>query len=1003
MLSDFVFLRKEQADTGSKQVGYLLSHPHATASLAFHVPMTCSWSLAWLPWRRYSKQIVSHRLVLSHASAEDQQRCEQHLAQALGGVRSLGDMPGVVRAAISRFHQVPCRSKTSAVWQEPGCHQKIVQTWKIWRQLSAPAGDSMHAIVRRWSLFTSLMRARREQHRHSRRRRRQRLQDLFDRAKQAASRGDRRELHKLVRLLSPRSPRKPLRLRHADGRLMDLDSEVDTIQRRLCQQFASTPATISVLPQTLLSLPFDCNDVVEALKALPNHKAVPSGYVPTELWKRYAKPIGNKVWELLSSSWLENQVAVPSCWSASWLHLIPKPHKNQDRLSGWRPISLQDPCGKAILTMITSAAKRQCTQSLVRQPQFAYLSGRSTGDAIRRVAVHVARSLHQYSLARHTLYDMRAGIVHIPLGGGIQVFLDVENAFDAVPRDLLRRALDRQPVDPELIHLFMSWYSHTTYFYHHHDRTVSVQATTGIRQGCVAAPLLWDCHTSNVMVELQKVLGEQWVSDVLTLFADDFHLQWLITQERDFDEACDQLSLFLVILDKMQVRVCPEKSSIMLLLGGRAARRVVSKRISRRGDRRIFRIRSAKHAKLYGQICFPIVRTQKYLGVMVSYRHMQSSTLSFRIRQSWATFNKLRKWWQPTSLPLMRRMELWKVIVWPTLCYGIAEVGLSKVCEGRLHSTVMKQLRVIACSPLHVTRETNEALLKRVGWTYPVDAILLQAAQQLWQRFTRLDHLTAGDILVHDWQQVRSMLALGSKPHPQTLRRWLVRVCLWVRQMKSNSTELLLPLPRLLASCDWDQLLANLGISIDTVEINAPSQPVHLTPSEHWREDCQRAFPHRMAYRQHRLQEHDEKLATGPKYVPSRDMLDGMPTCKHCGWVFLRRQGLQFHIEKNACSAIPSGSAVLQNDAKIYDIKLKQMLADNLWQYHPLSDETLRVLCSHCALCHQWAPRQSSLLYHLNKAHGRELVNWSRKWALDERSCGVLHRALRLGIRALGC
>ena len=191
--------------------------------------------------------------------------------------------------------------------------------------------------------------------------------------------------HKLVRLLPPKQPHKQLLLRHSDVRIIDLADEVDAIQQQLRKQFSSTPSTLQVMSEPLRQLPFHCRDVAHALRGLSTYKAVPPGYVPTELWKRYAKPIGEKLWQLLSQSWLDSAVAIPSCWSASWLCLMPKLQKSQQNMSGWRPISLQDPCGKAILSIITRLATNQCAHILRKQPQFACLSGRSTSDAIRRV------------------------------------------------------------------------------------------------------------------------------------------------------------------------------------------------------------------------------------------------------------------------------------------------------------------------------------------------------------------------------------------------------------------------------------------------------------------------------------------------------------------------------------------------------------------------------------------------------------------------------------------
>ena len=660
-LIDYLFLRKDHVDNEAKRVQFLYSHPHSTAADACHIPLLCSWSLAWSPWKSFPPKPVPLRMTLASATVAEQQSCERALAQALERVTALEDLPRVVSGIVAQFHCVPSSAASQPVWQESSSASMFVKIWKLHRDLALPAGASIHAVVRRWRIFASLMKARRAQHAHSKHRRKARMEELFTRARTAATKGDKRELHKLVRLLSPKQPRKHLQLRHPDGRVMELQDEVAAIQQQLMQQFASTEPTLHEQPVQLIEMPFQCDDIVAAIKNLSTYKAVPPGYVPTELWKRYAQCIGEKLWHLLSASWLTTSVSVPASWSASWLCLIPKAHKKQDQMSGWRPISLQDPCGKAVLSILAKKASFQCNPLLCTQPQFAYMKGRSTGDAIRRVAAHIALSQHYFSLAQTTLHDMRAGHMKLTLGGGMQVFLDVEHAFDAVPRSMLALALRRQPLNHDLIHLFLSWYSSTAYHYHHHGEVISVKATTGVRQGCVAAPLLWNCHTCNVMLDLQHELGSRWIRDVLTLFADDFHLQWAIGDETDFLRACRQLELFLRILSQMQVQVRAEKSSLMLLLGGRSARSLVPKRICRRAGQKFFKVRDEKQAKTHGQLLIPIVKTQKYLGIMVNYKHMQASTLGYRVRQSWATFHKLRKWWLPSALPLLRRMELWKV------------------------------------------------------------------------------------------------------------------------------------------------------------------------------------------------------------------------------------------------------------------------------------------------------------------------------------------------------
>ena len=137
---------------------------------------------------------------------------------------------------------------------------------------------------------------------------------------------------------------------------MDPLDEAQAIQQQLQNQFASTPSILQVESRTLHRLPFSCYDLVSAIKQLATYKAVPPGYVPTNIWKRYAQPVGERLWNLIENAWLQN----PKSWAASWICLIPKPQKSQDSIRGWRPISLQDPCGKALLSAVTRLASNQC-------------------------------------------------------------------------------------------------------------------------------------------------------------------------------------------------------------------------------------------------------------------------------------------------------------------------------------------------------------------------------------------------------------------------------------------------------------------------------------------------------------------------------------------------------------------------------------------------------------------------------------------------------------------
>ena len=84
--------------------------------------------------------------------------------------------------------------------------------------------------------------------------------------------------------------------------------------------------------------------------------------------------------------------------------------------------------------------------------------------------------------------------------------------------------------------------------------------------------------------------------------------------------------------------------------------------------------------------------------------------------------------------------------VWPTLTYSILEVGLHEHGAQQVHGLVMRQLRSISQSPVHITRESNDTLLHRIRRPFPLDFLTttwVQKVQCQWQ--DRRTNLEEGD------------------------------------------------------------------------------------------------------------------------------------------------------------------------------------------------------------------------------------------------------------------
>ena len=86
----------------------------------------------------------------------------------------------------------------------------------------------------------------------------------------------------------------------------------------------------------------------------------------------------------MEMEWQSKQPVVMKRWRAAWLALIPKPAKTGSNPSHWRPIGLQDALGKASLKCVVASARDSVLPHLTSWPQYAYLKGRGTLEALNK-------------------------------------------------------------------------------------------------------------------------------------------------------------------------------------------------------------------------------------------------------------------------------------------------------------------------------------------------------------------------------------------------------------------------------------------------------------------------------------------------------------------------------------------------------------------------------------------------------------------------------------------
>ena len=142
-------------------------------------------------------------------------------------------------------------------------------------------------------------------------------------------------------------------------------------------------------------------------------------------------------------------------------------------------------------------------------PQFAYTNGRGVLDALLRVHSHLRKARLLSLQGRASRNELHQGRRANPCVGGLSFSLDLEGAFDSVPRPKLAESLRRLDAPEDLIHLAMEFYSDARYHTHIGEHKGHVTTTCGIKQGCTDALLPLICSL-RIHLPYLKTYKSEW-------------------------------------------------------------------------------------------------------------------------------------------------------------------------------------------------------------------------------------------------------------------------------------------------------------------------------------------------------------------------------------------------------------------------------------------------------------------------------------------------------------
>ena len=502
---DYFFLRLHSCDGISKQAHYLHHADFLPLNQTHHFPLVCTIPKKHMVFQ--SKQFASacsyrQRAHCRHASEQETEgwlalsqevahHCNRHLSQAIHSETCIHDLHQDI---IPFFQQhFPGKSTVSMRTDQSDVHGPIETKWhhrKCIQVISHQQGiHDIHDCLKAWYHWSRFRTLQRLQQRNIRQARARRFATLCTEATAAAQIHDSHTLFQIINRHSPKRQITKARLKTDDGRIADqYMAHALTVQH--VRQTWQGPDTLQPFSDQPPGVPMEVWDIEQAIMTLHPNKSVASPYLPAIIWKSAPRELATLIHQLLTKWWSCAVPYIPPEWRDAWLFFIPKPGKPCTHPSQLRPISLMEPIGKLVLGILTEQLKRFHLVQLCSEPQFGFLPKRSALDAIARVTRHCNLIRTLVALQRRTVARQRTTKPEYAFCGGLQLLLDLRQAFDTVNRPRLFQFLHRRGTPIELLHIISSWHMDTHYNLIHNNSTTRIPVNVGLRQGCKAAPIL---------------------------------------------------------------------------------------------------------------------------------------------------------------------------------------------------------------------------------------------------------------------------------------------------------------------------------------------------------------------------------------------------------------------------------------------------------------------------------------------------------------------------------
>ena len=382
--------------------------------------------------------------------------------------------------------------------------------------------------------------------------------------------------------------------------------------------------------------PISKEEVWEAVNKMKNGKAVGPDEIPVEVWKSLGDEGCSFLCELFNDI-LESE-SIPEKWRQSTLVPVYKNKGDVQSCENYRGIKLMCHTMKIWERVID---KRIRSEVEISEEQFGFMRGKRTTDPIFALRIMAEK------------YREKQKELHC-------VFIDLEKAYDRVPREEVWYCMRQKGVTEKYVKVVQDMYADSqTCVKTAVGKTDPFSVQVGLHQGSALSPLLF----AIVMDALTDGIRRK--APYNMLYADD-----VVLVNDTKEESERELERWRYALEQRGLRVSRAKTEY-LCIGQQTARPAI---------------------KIAGEEVQEASEF-KYLGSTIQGDGSCRSEVKKRIQAGWNSWKKVSGVMCDKRMPESLKGKVYTSVVRPAMLYGLETVPLTKNLDKELETAEMRMLR----------------------------------------------------------------------------------------------------------------------------------------------------------------------------------------------------------------------------------------------------------------------------------------------------------------------